>query len=115
MNKPPFPRPELAPAPITSEQYEVYTPEKLELWKGYYNYAGQDLKGFYLAVLTNMGLKAAVSEVPLSLWLEAIEEIVSRNPAFDPDSEVGAAMLNRLNRGLDELKAVAEYLERPDE
>ncbi|GBL11689.1 MAG: hypothetical protein EWV49_21710 [Microcystis aeruginosa Ma_QC_Ch_20071001_S25] len=33
--KPPFPRPELDSAPITFDQYEAYTPEKLELWEGF--------------------------------------------------------------------------------
>jgi hypothetical protein len=29
------PMPGLGPAPITMEQYEALTPEKLELWQGY--------------------------------------------------------------------------------
>jgi hypothetical protein len=107
----PFPQPQLDCAPITSDQYLELTPEKLELWNGFYDYGGQDFTGFYLAVLTNMGLRNAVSHVPISLWLEAIQEVALQNPKLNFDTEVGEAMLNRLNRGLEDLKAVAEYLE----
>jgi hypothetical protein len=68
----PLPQPQLDPTGITSDQYEAYTPEKLELWRGFYNYGGQDMKGFYLALLANMGIRAAVQEVPISLWLESL-------------------------------------------
>ena len=88
----------------------AYTPEKLELWNGFYDYGGQDFTGFHLAVLTNMGLRAAVREVPLILLLEAIQEAVLQNPKFDLNNEVESAMLDRLNRGLEELNAVADYL-----
>jgi hypothetical protein len=54
MNQTPLPQPQLEPTGITSDQYEAYTLEKLELWNGFYEYGGQDPKGFYLAVLTNM-------------------------------------------------------------
>jgi hypothetical protein len=77
---------------------------------GFYNYGGQDLKGFYLAVLTNMGLRAAVREVPLSRWLEAIQAEALQNPKLNFDSERGEAMLNRLNRGLEDLNAVAQFV-----
>jgi hypothetical protein len=111
MDTPPLPQPQLDRRPITSDQYEAYTPEKLELWQGFYNYGGQDFTGFYLAVLANMGLREAVRHVPLSLWLEAIQELALQNPKLNFDNEVGEAMLNRLNRGLEDLQAVAEYLE----
>ncbi len=88
----------------------AYTPEKLELWNGFYGYGGQDLTGFHLAVLTNMGLRAAVREVPFALLLEAIEEVVFQHPKLDQNNEVGSAMLDRLNRGLEELNAVGDYL-----
>ncbi len=110
MTQPPLPQPQLAPTGLTFEQYEAYTLGKLELWDGFYNYGGQDLKGFHLAVLTNMGLQAAVHEVPLRLWLEAIQAETMQNPKLNPESETGAAMLNRLNRGLEDLNAVAEFL-----
>lgn len=111
MDKPPLPQPQLDRTPITFDQYEAYTPEKLELWDGFYNYGRQDFTGFYLAVLANMGLRKAVRHVPLSLWLEAIQELAVQNPKLNFDNEIGEAMLNRLNRGLEDLQAVAEYLE----
>ncbi len=111
MDTPPLPQPQLNPTPITSDQYITYTPEKLELWQGFYNYAGEDFTGFYLAVLANMGLLEAVRHVPLSLWLKAIEAIARQSPKLNFDTEIGEAMLNRLNRGLEDLAAVAEYLE----
>ena len=55
MNKLPFPEPQSDRIPIAFDQYLEYTPEKLELWDGFYNYGGQDMTGFHLAVLTNMG------------------------------------------------------------
>jgi hypothetical protein len=106
-----LPQPQLKPTGITAEQDEAYTLQRLELWNGFYNYGGQNLKGFHLAVLTNMGLIAAVRNVPFSLWLEAIETVISKNPKLNFDTETGAAMLNRFNRALEDLKVVAEYLE----
>jgi hypothetical protein len=58
-----------------------------------------------------MGLKAAVRNVPLSLWLEAIQSVVLQNPQLNFDTETGEAMLNRLGRAMEDLKVVAEYLE----
>jgi hypothetical protein len=110
MTQPPLPQPQLEPTGITFEQYDAYTPEKLELWNGFYGYGGQDLKGFHLAVLTNMGLRATIKEVSLPLLLEAIQEVTLQHPKLKFDSEAGAAMLNRLNRGLEDLNAVAQYL-----
>lgn len=112
MSKPPFPKPQLDPTPINFEQYEEYTPEKLELYGGFYNYGGQDFTGFYLAVLANMGLRKAVDRIPLLLWLDAIEAIALQNPKLNFDNEVGKAMIDRFNRGLKDLRAVAEYLEQ---
>ena len=110
MTQPSLPQPQLELTGITSQQYMAYTPEKLELWNGFYGYGGQDLTGFHLAVLTNMGLRAAVREVPIVLLLEAIQEVVLQNPKLALNNEVGSAMLDRLNRGLEELTAVADYL-----
>ena len=105
MPKPPLPQPQLDRTPITSDQYFEYTPEKLELWSGFYGYGGQDLTGFYLGILANMGLREAVRHVPISKWLEAIQAVALQNPKLDE------AMRDRLNRGLADLQAVAEYLE----
>jgi hypothetical protein len=38
MTQPPLPQPQSDRTPITFEQYEAYTPEKLELWDGFYDY-----------------------------------------------------------------------------
>ena len=105
MTQPPLPQPQLDRTPITFEQYEAYTPEKLELWDGFYEYGGQDFTGFYLGILANMGLREAVRHVPMSKWLEAIQAVALQNPKLDE------AMRDRLNRGLADLQAVAEYLE----
>ena len=53
-----------------------------------------------------MGLREAVRHVPMSKWLEAIQAVaLLQNPKLD------GAMRDRLNRGLADLQAVAEYLE----
>jgi hypothetical protein len=111
MTKPLLPQPQLEPTGITSEQDEAFTLQRLELSNGFYNYGGQDLKGFHLAVLTNMGLIEAIHNVPFSLWLEAIESVVSQNSKLNFDTETGEAMLNRFSRAVEDLKVVAEYLE----
>ena len=105
MTQPPLPQPQLDRTPITFEQYLEYTPEKLELWDGFYNYGDQDMTGFHLAILTNMGLRAAVSHVPLAQWLSAIQEVALQNPKLDD------ALRDRLLRAIAELNAIAEYLE----
>jgi hypothetical protein len=84
MTQPPLPQPQLDRTPITLEQYEAYTPDKLELIHGFYDYGyPDDFKGFYLAVLTNMGLREAVRHVPISKWLEAIQEVALQSPKLD--------------------------------
>jgi hypothetical protein len=106
MSKPPLPQPQSDRTPITFEQYEAYTPEKLELWHGFYDYGDpEDFKGFYLAVLTNMGLRAAVSHVPFAKWLAAIQEVALQNPKLDD------ALRDRLLRAIAELNEVVESLE----
>jgi hypothetical protein len=105
MDKTPLPQPQLEPTGITIDQYCDYTPEKLELSRGFYNYGGQDMTGFYLAVLSNMGLRAAVSHVPTSKWLAAIQEVALQNPKLND------ALLDQLNRSLEDLQEVIDYLE----
>ena len=106
MSKPPLPQPQSDRTLITLDQYEAYTPEKLELIHGFYDYGyPEDFKGFYLAVLTNMGLRTAVSHVPISQWLAAIQEVALQNPKLDD------ALRDRLNRSLEDLQAVIEFLE----
>ena len=106
MDKPPLPQPQSGRTPITSDQYEAYTPEKLELIHGFYDYGyPDDFKGFYLAILTNMWLRAAVSHVPMSKWLAAIQEVALQNPKLDD------ALRDRLVRGIADLQSVVECLE----
>ena len=106
MPQPPLPQPQHDRTPIPSDQYLEYTPEKLELWDGFYDYGDpDDFKGFYLAVLTNMGIRAAVSHVPIAQWLVAIQEVALQNPKLDD------ALRDRLVRGIAELNAIAECLE----
>jgi hypothetical protein len=110
----PLPQPQLKPKGITSEQYFDYTPEKLELSRGFYNYGGQDFLGFQLAVLTNMGLLKAIRNVGISLWIQALDEYMrERWEAAEDEKEVMEAMMNRLNRAMDDLAVVAEFLGEP--
>jgi len=51
-----------------------------------------------------MDLRATVCHVPIANWLEAIQEVALQNPKLDD------AMRNQLNRGLEDLKAVAKCL-----
>ncbi|MEY3301926.1 MAG: hypothetical protein ACK5RE_03405 [Pseudanabaena sp.] len=106
MPQPPLPQPQRDRTPITLEQYEAYTPEKLELWDGFYDYGyPDDFKGFYLAILTNMGLRAAVSHVPIAQWLAAIQEVALQNPKLDD------ALRDRLVRAIAELNEIVECLD----
>jgi len=108
MSKPLLPQPQLDRTPITLEQYEAYTPEKLELIHGFYDYGyPDDFKGFYLAILTNMGLREALHHVTIAKWLEAIQDVALQNPKLDD------SMRDRLNRGIADLKVVAKSLENP--
>lgn len=106
MSKPPLPQPELDPQPITSEQYFEYTPEKLELWSGFYEYGGEDFTGFHLGILRNMGLRQAVKQCSLSLWLE----VIATQMRHDLEATGNTAMLPRLEQGLAELEAVMQCL-----
>jgi hypothetical protein len=106
MTQPPLPKPQIDRTPITLAQYLEYTPEKLELMHGFYDYGyPEDFKGFYLAVLTNMGLRTAVSNVPIAQWLAAIQEVTLQNPNLDD------ALRDRLLRAIAELNAVTKCLE----
>ena len=111
-SQPPLPQPQLQPTGITSDQYDEFTPEKLELWDGYLGYGGQNQLGFHLAVLTNMGLLSAIRHTNLSLWVEALDNYVRQKLAnINAEPEVAEALLNRFNRAMDDLAAVIEYLE----
>ena len=103
MTQPPQPQPDRTP--ITLDQYREYTPDKLEFINGYYGFAYQDMTDFYLAILTNMGLSAAVRHVPIAQWLAAIQEVALQNPKLND------ALRDRLVKGIAELNAVVECLE----
>ena len=108
----PLPQPQLEPAGITFDQYVEFTPEKLELWDGYLGYGGQNQLGFHLAVLRNMGLFTAIHHTELSLWIEALDRhLREKLETLSAQPEVTQALLNRLNRAMEDLTAVAEYLE----
>ncbi|NEU84062.1 hypothetical protein [Nostoc sp. UIC 10630] len=111
-SQPPLPQPQLEPVGITFDQYEEFTPEKLELWDGYLGYGGQNQLGFHLAVLRNMGLLTALRHTELSLWIEALDRhLKEKLESVSAQPEVAQALLNRLNRAMSDLAAVAEYLE----
>ncbi len=111
-SQPPLPQPQLEPAGITFEQYEQFTPEKLELVRGHLGYGGQDSIGFQLAVLTNMGLLTAIHHTRVSIWIEALDcYLREKLETVNAQPEVAEAMLNRLNRAMEDLVALAEYLE----
>ena len=111
MNQPSLPQPQLEPSGITFDQYEEFTPAKLELSNGYLGYGGQDNLGFHLSVLTNMGLLTAVRNTNLSLWIEALDCVFREKLAkVNAEPEVAEAMLNRFNQAMLDLEAVIDYL-----
>jgi len=111
MTQPPLPQPQLEPSGITFDQYEEFTPAKLELSNGYLGYGGQDNLGFHLSILTNMGLLAAVRNTNLSLWIEALDHVVREKlQNVNSEPEVAEAMLNRFNQAMLDLEAVIDYL-----
>ncbi len=111
-SQPPLPQPQLKPTGIAFDQYEEFTPEKLELADGYYGYGGQDQTGFQLAVLTNMGLLKAIRHTEAVLWIEALDyDLRKKLETVNASPEVAEAMLNRLNRAMEDLTVVAEFLE----
>ncbi len=110
-SQPPLPLPLLRPTGITFDQYAEFTPEKLELSNGYLGYGGQDQTGFQLAVLTNMGLLKAIRHTGVSLWIEALDRrLREKLERVEAEAQVTEAMLNRLNRAMEDLAAVVEYV-----
>jgi hypothetical protein len=111
MTQPPLPQPQLEPNGITFDQYEEFTPAKLELSNGYLGYGGQDNLGFHLSVLTNMGLLKAAQHTNLALWIEALDCVFREKLAkVNAEPEVAEAMLNRFNQAMLDLEAVIDYL-----
>lgn len=74
----PRPVPQLEHQRINFEQYEAFTPEKLELIEGYlidgptYHEERRDL---LLLLLVNEGLLEAVRLAPEAAWREAIRQV----------------------------------------
>lgn len=59
-----------------------------------------------------MGLLAAIQNTEVSLWIEALDRhLRSRLETVNAEPEVAEAMINRLNRAMDDLTTIAEYLE----
>ena len=75
---PPRPVPDIEPQPINLEQYEAFTPEKVELIEGYlidgpdYHEERLDL---LMLLLVNEGLAEAVRLAPEARWREAIRRV----------------------------------------
>jgi hypothetical protein len=78
MQEPPRPVPDLSPQPITMEQYEAFTAEKIELWAGYL-FGPPDFHDYrrdmLLLLLVNEGLEQAVRLAPLERWREALRRV----------------------------------------
>jgi hypothetical protein len=74
----PRPEPALGPQPITLDQFDVFTPEKFELWQGYLfmppEYT-EDRRNLLLLLLTNEGLLEAVRLAPPERWREALRQV----------------------------------------
>lgn len=72
------PLPDLAPQPITIDQYEALTPEKLELWDGYLIRGADEhaaRRDLLLLLLTNEGLEATVQLAPVERWQTALRRV----------------------------------------
>ena len=73
---PELPEPRWWPEPITLEQYMAFTPEKLELVKGYLIDGPDDPEArlqLLALLLANCGLEAAVALAGKDDWREAID------------------------------------------
>lgn len=74
----PRPVPHLEPQAITFNEYEAFTPEKLELIAGYLIDGPNDheqRRDLLLLLLANEGLVEAVRLAPEARWREAIRRV----------------------------------------
>ena len=110
-SQPPLPQPELNPAGITFDQYEEFTPAKLELVDGILGYGGQDLTGFQLSVLRNMGLLKAVERTDVTVWIDALDRHLQEKLVANSEREA-AAMREQLNQAMKDLRIIAQYLSK---
>lgn len=80
MQQPPRPVPDLMPQPISGEQYEAFTAEKIELWSGYL-FGPREYPEFrrnmLLLLLVSEGLEQAIHLAPLERWREALRRVES--------------------------------------
>ncbi len=73
---PDLPVPRWWPAPITLEQYRAFTPEKLELVRGYLIAGAETTEArlhLLALLLANCGLEQAVTLASPEDWREALE------------------------------------------
>jgi hypothetical protein len=76
-----LPTPDLAPRPITLDEYHAHTPEKFEVWDGYLfdDRDHPDARRQLLALLlVNLGLLEAVALAPEARWREALNRVCGR-------------------------------------
>lgn len=106
-SQPPLPQPELKPKGITFDQYDEFTPAKLELVDGILGYGGQDPTGFQLSVLRNMGLLKAVAHTDATLWIDALEHYLQQKSSANSEPEA-AAMREQLSRAMEDLRKIAQ-------
>ncbi|UCC84247.1 MAG: hypothetical protein JSW46_04775 [Gemmatimonadota bacterium] len=70
-----LPIPELEPRPISLDEYRKFTPEKLELLRGYLIAPAdepEERRRLLVLLLVNLGLVEAVKLVPEASWHEAL-------------------------------------------
>ena len=72
------PIPDLKGRPITMDQYDALTPEKLELWEGYLidppEYP-EERRNLLSLLLVNEGLLQAVRLAPPERWRAALSQV----------------------------------------
>ena len=71
-----LPMPELEPRPISLEEYQALTPEKLELLRGYLIAPAdepEERRRLLALLLVNVGLVEAVKLAPPARWREALD------------------------------------------
>jgi len=72
------PIPDLEGRPITMDQYDALTPEKLELWEGYLidppEYP-EERRNLLSLLLVNEGLLQAVRLAPPERWRAALSQV----------------------------------------
>lgn len=73
-----LPQPTLEPRPISFEQYQAFTPEKLELFSGYLIAppdSPEERRQLLALLLVNLGLSETVELAPAGRWREALDRV----------------------------------------